>query len=402
MDTDESQSNSNSPPYVCGVPDATRMIADRLIHVLPFTPINGTPSINEINGNINGKPASVNNNNNNNNNNGNNDDQDVSNMVHSDLSKNYSSHNSHNNNSNLSKNSPPIYVSSGDHATNSRYPSVHTKMPHHVSRSSNSGHQVSPQCTSGSINTPPPPPPCLFMIQSTAGTSELLNHPHGSALTAGVVLASMPPVTAGVPQNVSGVNIPPLHQYGLATGKRKTSAFNFMPIDASVLTSSSHSQSLPSTQHQHHHHQAVSVHNSPQQPSTPTPNMPLAGPSEMGPIHTGSCSIVTPSVIRGSVTQGGPGSVPTVTLPPPPLSATASTGPIVVRNRDEKRRATHNEVERRRRDKINSWIMKLSKLVPDCNSDQTKQGQVSCNCILFYLCNDVSLGMVVIYSSSSS
>ncbi|RWS23393.1 upstream stimulatory factor 2-like protein [Leptotrombidium deliense] len=43
--------------------------------------------------------------------------------------------------------------------------------------------------------------------------------------------------------------------------------------------------------------------------------------------------------------------------------------------RDEKRRATHNEVERRRRDKINNWIMKLAKIVPDCSQDHTKQGQ---------------------------
>ncbi|XP_022256963.1 upstream stimulatory factor-like isoform X4 [Limulus polyphemus] len=43
--------------------------------------------------------------------------------------------------------------------------------------------------------------------------------------------------------------------------------------------------------------------------------------------------------------------------------------------RDERRRATHNEVERKRRDKINNWIMKLSKVVPDCSSDHTKQGQ---------------------------
>lgn len=33
--------------------------------------------------------------------------------------------------------------------------------------------------------------------------------------------------------------------------------------------------------------------------------------------------------------------------------------------RDDKRRATHNEVERRRRDKINSWISKLANLVPN-------------------------------------
>lgn len=40
--------------------------------------------------------------------------------------------------------------------------------------------------------------------------------------------------------------------------------------------------------------------------------------------------------------------------------------------RDEKRRATHNEVERRRRDKINNWITKLSKIVPDTSSSDMK------------------------------
>lgn len=43
-------------------------------------------------------------------------------------------------------------------------------------------------------------------------------------------------------------------------------------------------------------------------------------------------------------------------------------------SRDERRRATHNEVERRRRDKINTWIMKLAAVVPDCQMDQSKQG----------------------------
>ncbi|XP_020902364.2 upstream stimulatory factor 1 [Exaiptasia diaphana] len=45
------------------------------------------------------------------------------------------------------------------------------------------------------------------------------------------------------------------------------------------------------------------------------------------------------------------------------------------RGRDDKRRETHNEVERRRRDKINGWISKLAKVVPDCACDQTKAGQ---------------------------
>ncbi|XP_056297792.1 upstream stimulatory factor 1 isoform X3 [Pseudoliparis swirei] len=44
-------------------------------------------------------------------------------------------------------------------------------------------------------------------------------------------------------------------------------------------------------------------------------------------------------------------------------------------SRDDKRRAQHNEVERRRRDKINNWIVQLSKAIPDCNIDYTKTGQ---------------------------
>lgn len=44
-------------------------------------------------------------------------------------------------------------------------------------------------------------------------------------------------------------------------------------------------------------------------------------------------------------------------------------------SRDEKRRAQHNEVERRRRDKINNWIVQLSKTIPDCPIDSTKTGQ---------------------------
>ncbi|XP_043974344.1 upstream stimulatory factor 2 isoform X1 [Gambusia affinis] len=42
--------------------------------------------------------------------------------------------------------------------------------------------------------------------------------------------------------------------------------------------------------------------------------------------------------------------------------------------RDERRRAQHNEVERRRRDKINNWIVTLSKMIPDCTMDSTKTG----------------------------
>ncbi|XP_071970511.1 upstream stimulatory factor 1 isoform X2 [Engystomops pustulosus] len=50
-----------------------------------------------------------------------------------------------------------------------------------------------------------------------------------------------------------------------------------------------------------------------------------------------------------------------------------SDGPRTTR--DEKRRAQHNEVERRRRDKINNWIVQLSKIIPDCSMENTKSGQ---------------------------
>ena len=41
--------------------------------------------------------------------------------------------------------------------------------------------------------------------------------------------------------------------------------------------------------------------------------------------------------------------------------------------RDERKRANHNEVERRRRDTINKWIFELSKIIPDCSNDHLKQ-----------------------------
>ncbi|CAG5123977.1 unnamed protein product [Candidula unifasciata] len=55
--------------------------------------------------------------------------------------------------------------------------------------------------------------------------------------------------------------------------------------------------------------------------------------------------------------------------------------------RDDRRRATHNEVERRRRDKINNWIVQLSKLVPDCAQEPIKQTQASKGGILSKACD---------------
>ncbi|XP_072011097.1 upstream stimulatory factor 2 isoform X3 [Engystomops pustulosus] len=52
------------------------------------------------------------------------------------------------------------------------------------------------------------------------------------------------------------------------------------------------------------------------------------------------------------------------------------THPYSPTPRDERRRAQHNEVERRRRDKINNWIVQLSKIIPDCNTESSKTGAV--------------------------
>ncbi|XP_029666901.1 upstream stimulatory factor 2-like isoform X1 [Formica exsecta] len=48
-----------------------------------------------------------------------------------------------------------------------------------------------------------------------------------------------------------------------------------------------------------------------------------------------------------------------------------------LKKRDDRRRATHNEVERRRRDKINNWITKLGKIIPDCNASTNTAGSGS-------------------------
>ncbi|XP_044748761.1 upstream stimulatory factor 1 isoform X1 [Coccinella septempunctata] len=51
---------------------------------------------------------------------------------------------------------------------------------------------------------------------------------------------------------------------------------------------------------------------------------------------------------------------------------TNNSGLLHIKKRDERRRATHNEVERRRRDKINNWIAKLAKIIPEGSSSDIK------------------------------
>ncbi|KAJ8943642.1 hypothetical protein NQ318_005644 [Aromia moschata] len=58
----------------------------------------------------------------------------------------------------------------------------------------------------------------------------------------------------------------------------------------------------------------------------------------------------------------------------PRSSIIETTNSVVtnIKKRDERRRATHNEVERRRRDKINNWITKLSTIIPESHPSEIK------------------------------
>lgn len=78
----------------------------------------------------------------------------------------------------------------------------------------------------------------------------------------------------------------------------------------------------------------------------------------------------------------------------PRASETVMNPRLTGSSREEKRRVTHNEVERRRRDKINTWIYRLAKIIPDCPEAHTKNSQVRedvvypltfMHCVSFYL-----------------
>ncbi|XP_063538818.1 upstream stimulatory factor 2 isoform X2 [Cydia strobilella] len=72
-------------------------------------------------------------------------------------------------------------------------------------------------------------------------------------------------------------------------------------------------------------------------------------------------------VISNPVEVFGTGTAQKKTIRTERLQAKA----VTAKKRDDKRRATHNEVERRRRDKINNWITKLAALVPNSGLPDT-------------------------------
>jgi hypothetical protein len=104
-------------------------------------------------------------------------------------------------------------------------------------------------------------------------------------------------------------------------------------------------------------------------------------PSSSAKTYTSTSAILN---LPSQSTVFQPTTVTTVTLTPSPIPNSISQ--TVTKNspsqtvqtkliRDERRRANHNEVERRRRDNINKWIIELSKVIPECSNDQSKHGQ---------------------------
>lgn len=87
--------------------------------------------------------------------------------------------------------------------------------------------------------------------------------------------------------------------------------------------------------------------------------------------------IGNPSEVANNSGSSGAGRViapkATITIannsPPPSLSGEPNGS-----RRIDRRRATHNEVERRRRDTINAWIMQLGKLIPGLDMDDHEKG----------------------------
>uniref|UniRef100_A0A674CZB1 Upstream transcription factor 2, c-fos interacting n=1 Tax=Salmo trutta TaxID=8032 RepID=A0A674CZB1_SALTR len=63
-----------------------------------------------------------------------------------------------------------------------------------------------------------------------------------------------------------------------------------------------------------------------------------------------------------------------VMMTPPDVLQTGTQRTIAPRTHPYPERAHAHSIERRRRDKINNWIVTLSKIIPDCNIDSTKTG----------------------------
>lgn len=91
--------------------------------------------------------------------------------------------------------------------------------------------------------------------------------------------------------------------------------------------------------------------------STPSSNTKVYAPPSAGQYFV----MMSPSDVTSSSTlaQRAVARLPLSSRP------TVASGNVL----EDRRKQTHKEVERRRRDKINTWISHLAELVPECSSD---------------------------------
>lgn len=104
--------------------------------------------------------------------------------------------------------------------------------------------------------------------------------------------------------------------------------------------------------------------------TTPTHSLLVAATNKSSPISAGASTIATAHPAASAAATSTPAAAASGQNAAPTASAAAAAvGGYNVKmdaykKRDDKRRATHNEVERRRRDKINCWIFKLKEMLP--------------------------------------
>ena len=191
-------------------------------------------------------------------------------------------------------------------------------------------------------------------------------------------------------------------QYQVIDGKPVPLTYRVVPVSdlspsAAQHSSSSETERSPEPTVTHHHHHPVHHHTASnlvaQQLALASGSaqalLAAGGTFHAGPGSATGIAVATPSGSDGpyfvmmtpsSGIEGGRKKSPS-NFSPTDLSMSSNMNRTGV-NRDDKRRATHNEVERRRRDKINNWITRLAKLVPDCDHDHSKSGQV---CSLLFI-----------------
>ena len=129
---------------------------------------------------------------------------------------------------------------------------------------------------------------------------------------------------------------------------------------------------VPSLNQSHITYKLISPQSSTSSTSNSSSNAASNVHTVLAPVSGQFYVIGNPSEVAAS---GGRVLAPKTTLTLANSSSLAVSDPMNTSSRRiDRRRATHNEVERRRRDTINAWIMQLGKLIPDLDMDDQEKG----------------------------